>query len=124
MRRRSGETQFEDGDSAIMMGDIRSGQMKNGSTRRKMKKSQPAVGQREPARSLEASIMDMARRGELAKPAQQARRRLRDKGVPITGRRGNQIITRHADGREEMLGEIESPIRTKLPEGVRIIEGS
>jgi hypothetical protein len=97
--------------------------MRNGSTQRSVKKANANNGQREPAGSLEALIMGMARRGELAKPAQLAIRRLRRKGVPITFRRGRQIITQYADGREEILGEIERPTY-KFPKGVRIIEGT
>ena len=67
--------------------------------------------------------MEMARRGELAKPARLAIRRLRRKGLPITFRRGHQIIQQHADGREEILGVIARPSFT-LPAGVRIIEGT
>ncbi len=67
---------------------------------------------REAAGSLEASIAGMAASGVLAKPAQQAISRLRKKGFPITFQRGLSIIKLHADGREEVLGEIK---QARLP---------
>ena len=97
--------------------------MKNGSGNGSAAKVPMTNGQREPAGSLEGMIMEMARRGELAIPARLAIRRLRRKGVPITFRRGQQIIKQHANGREEVLGVIER-LEYKLPKGVRIIEGT
>jgi hypothetical protein len=88
----------------------------NGTRRR----SSRANGHTEPAGSLEASIQKMARNGDLAKAAQQAIRRLRRKGLPITFQRGMTIIKQHADGREEILGVVK-PVEYRLPKGVKII---
>ena len=94
--------------------------MKNGNGNGSSGKARAANGHREPAGSLEGSIMGMARRGELTKPAQLAIRRLRRKGLPITFQRGNEIIKQHADGREEVLGIVE-PVAYRIPKGVKII---
>ena len=113
----------ETDDSGMMADGNWSVEMKNGSTNGRAGKARGGNGHREPAGSLEGAIMGMARRGELAVPARLAIRRLRRKGVPITFRRGQEIIKQHADGREEVLGVIELPA-FKLPKGVRIIEGT
>ena len=97
--------------------------MRNARIHRRSRKTPLANGHREPAGSLEGSIMEMARRGELAKPARLAIRRLRRKGLPITFQRGNEIIKQHADGRMEVLGFVE-PVAYQIPKGVRNITTS
>jgi len=69
---------------------------------------------------LEANIRKLALSGELAKGAQEAIRRQKELGLPVTFQRGTQVIRQHADGREEILADIEQP-EFRLPHGVKII---
>ena len=96
--------------------------MKNGSPK-SPRRNGAANGHREPPGSLEAMIVEMARSGELAKAARRAIRQARSHGLPITFRRGDQIIEQQADGSETILGRIPQH-EFKLPKGVKIIEGT
>jgi hypothetical protein len=83
------------------------------------KKARAIHGNTEPVGSLEASIVEMARSGELAKAAEGAIALARKQGLPITFQGGTKIIKQYADGREEVL-EVIRPVAYKLPKGVKI----
>jgi len=70
--------------------------------------------------SLEGEIVDMALRGELAKAARKAIRTAKRRGLPITFKRGNQVVKEYADGRVEVLETLSFP-KYVLPKGVKII---
>lgn len=76
--------------------------------------------QPEDPRSLEANIVNLATTGKLARISRAAIQRSLDRGIPITFKRGNRIIKRHPDGREELLATLPKPTY-RLPHGVRIL---
>jgi hypothetical protein len=74
----------------------------------------------EDSNSLEDRVVRLARTGRLAKAARHAVHMQQKKGLAITCKRGDQIVKRYADGREEILGTVERRPYT-LPRGVTII---
>ena len=76
-------------------------------------------GRKAPRMSLEEGIVGMAKRGELGAIGKREIERLKKKGIPVTFKRGQTIITQYADGREEILAEI-APVKFTPPPGVII----
>jgi hypothetical protein len=70
--------------------------------------------------TLEGGIVDLALRGKLAKAARKAIRTAKGRGLPITFKKGNQVVKEHADGRIEVLETLAAP-EYVLPKGVKII---
>ncbi len=60
--------------------------------------------------------MKLVKRGELGAIGERAIERLKKKGIAVTFMRGQQIITQHPDGREEVLAEIP-PVQFALLPG-------
>jgi hypothetical protein len=84
-----------------------------------------AVGVAGPAEeaddSLEHRLLELASSGALAGAGREAIRAQVERGIPVTFLRGEQVIKRHADGREEVLGAV--PRRTFVPPGgVHVID--
>jgi hypothetical protein len=73
--------------------------------------------------SLEANVVRLALEGKLSAAGDEAVRRQKAKGLPITFQRGNEIIRQHADGREELLATLPPPTPFQVPPGVRVIKG-
>lgn len=76
----------------------------------------------EDAGSLEERIVALASAGKLANAGRNAIRAQRRKGLAITFQRGDQIIKKHPDGREEVLGTVGRADYI-IPKGVKIIGG-
>jgi hypothetical protein len=70
--------------------------------------------------TLEANLVDLAMTGKLAKAGRRAVAAQKDRGLPVTFKRGQQVIKVYPDGRREVLATLERPSYT-LPKGVRII---
>lgn len=70
--------------------------------------------------SLEDAIVALAESGKLAGAARAAIRDQRAAGLPITYKRGNEIVKEYPDGRLEVIGTLP-PATYKLPKGVRRI---
>ena len=70
--------------------------------------------------TLEAKIVGLAMHGKLAKAGRRAVAAQRQKGLPVTLKRGQQVIKIYSDGREEVLAELPRPFYA-LPKGVRVI---
>jgi hypothetical protein len=71
--------------------------------------------------SLESRVVALAMSGQLAKAARRAVRAQKSLGLPLTFKRGEWVIKRHSDGREEVLGRVDRP-SYRLPKGVRVIK--
>lgn len=74
----------------------------------------------EDRQSLEAGVVKLALSGKLAGAGRRAVAAQRRLGLPVTFKRGNQIVKKYADGHIEVLGGLERPVYT-LPKGVKII---
>ena len=72
------------------------------------------------ADGLEGAIVGLAIAGKLSGAGHSAVRAQREAGLPVTYRRGNEIIKEFPDGREEVLGVVQAPVY-KLPKGVKRI---
>ncbi|HET6251419.1 MAG TPA: hypothetical protein VFE47_27285 [Tepidisphaeraceae bacterium] len=70
--------------------------------------------------SVESNIVRLAMSGKLARVTKRAIAGGVAKGLPVTFKRGQKIITRYADGREEVL-RIMPRSDFKVPKGVRVI---
>jgi len=79
-----------------------------------------AANSADKADSFEDRVSELARSGKLFNAAREAVEEQKKSGLPVTFRRGNQVIKQYADGRVEVLGEIP-PSRFKIPPGVEII---
>jgi hypothetical protein len=71
--------------------------------------------------SLESHVVGLAMSGKIGKAAKRAVRAQQRLGLAVTYKRGDRIIKRHADGREEVLGTVQRANYT-LPKGVRVIK--
>jgi len=80
----------------------------------------PTPSSADAADSFEDRISELARSGKLFNAAREAVEEQKKSGLPVTFRRGNQVIKQYADGREEVLAEIP-PSKFKIPAGVEII---
>lgn len=74
-----------------------------------------------PVRELEDLIVSLAESGRLAAAGRQAARETRAAGLPLTYKRGNQIVREHPDGRREVLETLPPPPPFKRPKGVKLI---
>jgi hypothetical protein len=79
-----------------------------------------AVEPEEESDSLEANIVGIALSGKLAEVAKDAIAAGVARGLPVTFQRGEEIIKRYADGREEVLTTVARS-HFKMPAGVEII---
>jgi hypothetical protein len=80
------------------------------------------VATRKESKSLEQKLTRLAMRGKLSKGARAAIRNQLKLGLPVTIKRGNQIVREHPDGTREVLTTVR-PSKYKLPAGVAIIGG-
>jgi len=71
--------------------------------------------------SLEDHIVELATSGKLACAAGAAIRSQKSRGLPITSKRGNEIVKVYSDGRTEVLETLNPPIY-KLPKGVKFFQ--
>jgi hypothetical protein len=69
---------------------------------------------------LEDHLVKLAVSGKLAGAARSAIRAQKKLGLPVTFKRGNQVVKVFANGREEILETLNRPAY-KLPKGVAII---
>jgi len=95
--------------------------MSNGPKLKKRDEAKAVACSKPDGKSLEGAIPKLARSGELAKSAQQAVRRLKRKGIPITFSRGLEIVVQRTSGTKEIVGRIK-PAKYQPPAGVLIIE--
>ncbi|MFI5380016.1 MAG: hypothetical protein ACHRHE_12020 [Tepidisphaerales bacterium] len=72
------------------------------------------------ADSLEGRLVGLAMSGKLAKAGRDAVRAQVAKGLAVTFQRGTKVIKRHADGREEVLANVDRLVYS-IPRGVAII---
>jgi hypothetical protein len=71
------------------------------------------------------SLVALAESGRLGDAARAEVRAQRAAGLPITYKRGNQVVTEHPDGRCEVLETLRPPPPFKIPKGVgRIRNGN
>jgi hypothetical protein len=69
---------------------------------------------------LENDIVDLALSGALKSAARDAVRAQLRQGIPVTYKKGNQVVKHYPDGLEEVLGTV--PVATfTLPKGVRVL---
>ena len=68
------------------------------------------------------AVHDLVTSGRLAEAGQFAIAETRRLGMPVTYKRGDQIIREHPDGREEVLAVVPS-VPFALPAGVRRLGG-
>ncbi len=59
---------------------------------------------------LEDMVVELAVNGMLAGAAQAAVRAQKEAGLPITYKRGSEIVKEFADGRQEVLSTVPSPV--------------
>jgi hypothetical protein len=69
---------------------------------------------------LEDHLLDLVANGELAEAAGGAIRAQKERGLPVTFKRGDDVIKAFADGREEVLATLARPTY-KTPSGVRVL---
>ena len=70
--------------------------------------------------SLEKRLVGLAMSGKLAKAGRDAIRAQVAMGLPVTFKRGTKVIKRYADGREEVLANVDR-LAFRIPRGVAII---
>jgi hypothetical protein len=75
-----------------------------------------------PVGALEDHLLELVAEGKLAEAAGGAIRAQKERGLPVTFKRGDQVIKAFPDGREEVLTTLARPIYT-IPSGVRVIRG-
>jgi hypothetical protein len=68
---------------------------------------------------LENDIVDLALSGGLKSAARDAVSAQLRQGIPVTYKKGNQVVKHYPDGREEVLGTVPAAKFT-LPKGVRV----
>jgi hypothetical protein len=73
--------------------------------------------------SLEANVVRLALEGKLSGAADRAVQEQKALGLPVTFRRGNEVIKQFPDGREEVLATIPQSAPYRPPTGVRVIKG-
>jgi hypothetical protein len=74
-----------------------------------------------PVRELEDLIVSLAESGQLPAAGRQAARETRAAGLPLTYKRGNQIVREHPGGRREVLETLPPAPPFKRPKGVKVI---
>src|SRR3982751_5317196 len=87
-------------------------------------KPKPRAPPRRPparARELEDLIVSLAESGQLAAAGRQAARETRAAGLPLTYKRGNQIVREYPDGRREVLETLPPAPPFERPKGVKLI---
>ena len=70
--------------------------------------------------SLEGEIVTLARTGKLAKAGRRAVAASKKLGLPVTYKRGDEIIKQFPNGDEEVLGTVQR-LGYVLPHGIRVI---
>ncbi|HEX4793511.1 MAG TPA: hypothetical protein VH370_06950 [Humisphaera sp.] len=75
---------------------------------------------KEEPNSLEARIVDLAVSGKLAEAGRRAIEAQIKLGLPVTIQKGDKVIKRYQDGREEVLETIPRR-KFKIPKGVAVI---
>lgn len=78
------------------------------------------LGEAADAGSLESGVVKLAVGGKLARAGRQAILAQRKRRLPITFKRGDEVIKLYADGREEILEKLQATPYV-LPNGVKII---
>jgi len=76
--------------------------------------------ERVPEAALEDHLLELAAEGTLAEAAGGAIRAQKEQGLPVTFKRGDQVIKAFADGREEVLTTVARPTYT-IPSGLRVL---
>jgi hypothetical protein len=72
--------------------------------------------------SVDRKIIGWVIKGGLGESVRSTVRRQLSKGIAVTYQRGNNVITKHPDGREEVVGVVKRATY-QLPSGVRVIPG-
>src|SRR3982751_3952271 len=90
------------------------------------KSKKPPTSRRPPkgvprVHELEDLIVSLAESAHLAAAGRQAARETRAAGLPLTYKRGNQIVREHPDGRREVLETLPPAPPFERPKGVKLI---
>jgi hypothetical protein len=80
-----------------------------------------AARTREEPSALEGKLVQYAMAGKLEKAARDAVHAQQEQGLAVTFKRGEQIIKRYPDGREEVLAKVAAAPKYVRPKGVAVL---